>query len=147
MLGYLHPPEAGGSALRGGLVHTGDVGYFDDEGNLFVVDRLGLVILRGGANVYPAEVEAVLQGVPGVRGCCVLGVPDERLGEQVVAVLEVDEGFSAPGEDGDPGPALRAYCTQRLARYKVPDRFVLDRSLPRNAMGKVRRDLLAELVR
>jgi acyl-CoA synthetase (AMP-forming)/AMP-acid ligase II len=105
------------------------------------------VILRGGANVYPAEVEAVLLTAEGVRGCAVLGVADERLGEKVVAVLEVDEGFCAPGPPGDPQDALRRYCAGRLARYKVPDRFVFQRPLPRNAMGKVRRDLLAELVR
>ena len=106
-----------------------------------------LVIVRGGAKVYPAEVEAVLMGAEGVRGCAVLGVADERLGERVVAVLEVDDGFCAPGPVDDPQVALRRYCSERLARYKVPDRFVFHRSLPRNAMGKVRRDLLAELVR
>jgi acyl-CoA synthetase (AMP-forming)/AMP-acid ligase II len=146
MLGYWHEAQVGAPPPADGLLHTGDVGTLDDEGNLFVLDRLDLLILRGGANVYPSEVEAVLAGFPGVRGCCVLGVPDERLGEQVVAVLEVDDGFAAPGEDGDPAPALRRWCTERLARYKVPDRFEFHRRLPRNAMGKVRRDVLAELV-
>jgi acyl-CoA synthetase (AMP-forming)/AMP-acid ligase II len=91
----------------------------------------------------------VLQAVPGVRGCAVLGVPDERLGERVVAVLEVDDGFQAPegSADRDPAQWLRQHCLDRLARYKVPDRFVFLRSLPRNAMGKVRRDALGELVR
>lgn len=147
MLGYWHQPDAASSALRAGLLHTGDIGYVDAEGNLFVQDRKQLMIVRGGANVYPAEVEAVLMGVPGVRGCAVLGVPDERLGEKVVAVLEVDDGFTAPGGPGDPAPLLRQYCLERLARYKVPDRFAFHSPLPRNAMGKVRRGELAELVR
>jgi long-chain acyl-CoA synthetase len=143
MLGYWRRPEP---ALHEGLLHTGDLGYLDDHGDLFVLDRKELVILRGGANVYPAEVEAVLLEVPGVRGCAVLGAPDERLGERVVAVLEVDEAFGAPGPD-DPALVLRRHCLERLARYKVPDRFVFCGPLPRNAMGKVRRDALAELAR
>ena len=147
MVGYWHTPDDVPSAARHGLLHTGDVGQLDGDGNLFVVDRMQLVIVRGGAKVYPAEVEAVLMGAEGVRGCAVLGVADERLGERVVAVLEVDDGFCAPGPVDDPQVALRRYCSERLARYKVPDRFVFHRSLPRNAMGKVRRDLLAELVR
>lgn len=149
MLGYWRQPDAGAAAWRGGVVHTGDIGYLDGDGNLFVQDRKQLLILRGGANVYPAEVEGVLLALPGVRGCAVLGVPDERLGERVVAVLEVDDGFQAPEGSGDRDPAqwLRQHCLDRLARYKVPDRFVFLRSLPRNAMGKVRRDALGELVR
>ena len=144
MVGYWRQPEV--SALHDGVLHTGDVGYLDRDGNLFVVDRKQLVILRGGANVYPAEVEDVLMGVAGVRGCAVLGTADERLGERVIAVLEVDDGFVAPGSEEDPQAALRQFCTERLARYKVPDRFVFCDSLPRNAMGKVRRDVLTEQI-
>jgi acyl-CoA synthetase (AMP-forming)/AMP-acid ligase II len=146
MVGYWRPDDAP-SERRDGLLHTGDVGHLDADANLFVVDRKQLVILRGGANVYPAEVEAVLLTADGVRGCAVFGVADERLGEKVVAVLEVDDDFRAPGPTADQQDALRRYCTERLARYKVPDRFVFHRPLPRNAMGKVRRDLLAQLVR
>ncbi len=96
--------------------------------------------MRGGANVYPAEVERVLAAAPGVAGCAVAGVPDERLGERVVAVVEL-----APGTAWDE-PAVRAHCEAALARYKVPERFVVVPALPRNAMGKVVRADLPDLV-
>jgi len=156
-----------------GTLATGDIGYLDDGGNLFVIDRKQLVILRGGANVYPAEVESVLETVPGVKGCAVIGIPDERLGERVAAVLEIDDSVLASGKatapapgpaldpasgkatapapdpalEGDLAEVLREHCLAHLARYKVPDRFVVVDALPRNAMGKVRRDALAASLR
>ena len=136
MLGYWQQPAATAEALAGGVLHTGDIGFLDAAGNLHVRDRKSLVILRGGANVYPAEVERVLQSAAGVAASGVLGVPDERLGERVVAVVE-----GRPGAVLDVD-ALRAHCLAHLARYKVPERFVLVDTLPRNAMGKiVRKDL------
>jgi acyl-CoA synthetase (AMP-forming)/AMP-acid ligase II len=116
------------------MLHTGDVGFLDDQGCLHVQDRRQSLILRGSANVYPAEVERVLDDFPGIAGSCVIGVPDDRLGARVVAAVELD------GSDRDHGTvdtdALRAHCQANLARYKVPERFVI-RTLPRNAMGKV----------
>ena len=90
MLGYWGRPEATAEALAGGVLHTGDLGEVGDDGYLRIRDRKSLLILRGGANVYPAEVERVLLEAPGVAACAVLGVPDERLGERVVAVVEAD---------------------------------------------------------
>ena len=140
MLGYWGKPDATAEALAGGELHTGDVGFLDDEGNLHVRDRKSLLIIRGGANVYPAEVERVLQEAPGVAACAVLGVPDERLGERVVAVVEPE-----PGAEVDDG-AVRAHCEANLAKYKVPERFVVVDTFPRNAMGKIiRKDLPALL--
>ncbi len=135
MLGYWQRPDATAEALAGGELHTGDVGELGDDGYLRIRDRKSLLILRGGANVYPAEVERVLLEAPGVAACAVLGVPDERLGERVVAVVET--GAAALDEE-----AVRAHCLAALARYKVPERFVAVDALPRNAMGKiVRADL------
>src|SRR6185312_13946596 len=111
MLGYWNRPEATAETLRGGLLHTGDLGYVDDDGALFVRDRKSLVIIRGGANVYPAEVERVLADAPGVAACAVVGLADERLGERVVAAVLLAEGASL---DED---ALRAHCLANLARY------------------------------
>ena len=88
MLGYWERPEATAEALAGGELHTGDLGFLDADGYLHLRDRKSLVIIRGGANVYPAEVERVLLEAPGVAAGAVLGVPDERLGERVVAVVE-----------------------------------------------------------
>ena len=140
MLGYWGKPDATAEALAGGELHTGDVGFLDDAGNLHVRDRKSLLIIRGGANVYPAEVERVLLEAPGVAACAVLGVPDERLGERVVAVVEPEPGLPLDDE------AVRAHCEANLARYKVPERFVVVDSFPRNAMDKIiRKDLPALL--
>jgi acyl-CoA synthetase (AMP-forming)/AMP-acid ligase II len=136
MLGYWERPEASAEALAGGELHTGDLGFLDDEGWLHVRDRMSLLIIRGGANVYPAEVERVLGDAPGVAATAVLGVPDERLGERVVAAVE-----PAPGVPFDED-VVRAHCLAHLARYKVPERFVVVDALPRNAMGKVVRAAL-----
>lgn len=137
MLGYWERPEATASALAGGELHTGDLGFLDADGFLHLRDRKNLVIIRGGANVYPAEVERVLLTAPGVAACAVVGVADERLGERVVAVVEAGDGF-------DEG-TVRAHCLAELAKYKVPERFTVVDALPRNAMGKVVRAQLAEL--
>jgi long-chain acyl-CoA synthetase len=131
MLGYWNRPDASAEALAGGQLLTGDVGFLDGEGYLHLRDRKSLVIIRGGANVYPAEVERVLVEAPGVVAGAVFGVPDERLGERVVAVVETDAGAPLDEE------AVRTHCLANLARYKVPERFVAVPLLPRNAMGKI----------
>lgn len=140
LLGYWNRPEATEALTDGGVVHTGDVGMVDADGWLHVRDRKNLVILRGGANVYPAEVERVLHAIDGVAGSAVAGVPDERLGERVVAVVELDEGAALSADE------LTERCTAELARYKVPERIVLVEELPRNAMGKVDRTAVAALL-
>jgi acyl-CoA synthetase (AMP-forming)/AMP-acid ligase II len=138
MLGYLDRPEATAATLAGGVLHTGDLGSLDADGFLHIRDRKNLVIIRGGANVYPAEVERVLGQAPGVGAGAVLGVPDERLGERVVAVVEP--------ADVDVDEVL-AHCRVHLAKYKVPERITAVDALPRNAMGKVVRSELSRLVR
>ena len=140
VLGYWERPDATAAVLRGGLLHTGDVGFLDDDGYLFVRDRKNQVIIRGGANVYPAEVERVLQAAPGVAACAVAGIPDERLGERVVAAVELQPGAAVTTED------LAAHCLAHLARYKVPERFVLVDAFPRNSMGKIERRRLGSLL-
>ncbi|HKE72256.1 MAG TPA: AMP-binding protein [Acidimicrobiales bacterium] len=131
MLGYWRRPDATAEALHGEVLRTGDLGFLSPDGDLFVTDRKNDLILRGGANVYPAEVERVLQEVDGVAGSAVLGVPDERLGERVVAAVELAPGASVTERD------LLDRCAASLARYKVPERIVFVDGLPRNAMGKV----------
>ncbi len=131
MLGYWGRPDATAEALRGGVLHTGDLGYLTAEGDLVVTDRKGDLIVRGGANVYPAEVERVLHEEPRVAACAVVGIPDERLGERVVAAVVVAEGTTVTVDE------LRTHCAASLARYKVPEVFLVVDDLPRNAMGKV----------
>ena len=133
MLGYWNQPEASRQALRGGLLHTGDIGSLDVGGALVVRDRQTSLILRGGANVYPAEVSRVVDAFPAVAGSCVLGVPDDRLGARVIAVIELDANADPAAFDLD---RLAAHCRANLARYKVPERFFIA-PLARNAMGKV----------
>jgi acyl-CoA synthetase (AMP-forming)/AMP-acid ligase II len=133
MLGYWNQPEATRQALRGGVLHTGDIGSVDDNGALVVRDRQTSLILRGGANVYPAEVSRVVDAFPGVAASCVLGVPDDRLGARVVAVIELNGDIDRVAFDLD---GLAAHCRANLARYKVPERFFIA-LLARNAMGKV----------
>ena len=140
MLGYWGRPEATADALVHGELRTGDVGLLDDDGFLHVRDRLSLLIIRGGANVYPAEVERVFATFPGVAASAVVGVPDERLGERVASLVE-----PVPGVELDLD-ALRAHLTANLARYKVPERIVVVDAFPRNAMGKIIRTDLAALL-
>jgi len=140
MLGYWERPDATAEALAGGELHTGDLGFLDADGVLHVRDRKSLVIIRGGANVYPAEVERVLVEAPGVTACAVFPIRDERLGERVMAVVELAAGAAPDAE------TWRAHCAANLARYKVPERFVVVAALPRNAMGKIVRTELPDLL-
>jgi long-chain acyl-CoA synthetase len=131
MKGYWHQPEATAEAFAGGWFHTGDIGYVDEDGFFFVVDRKKELILRGGYNVYPREVEEVLYGHPAVAEAAVVGVPDERLGEEVKAFVALKPGRTASEVD------LVQFCKERLAAYKYP-RFVEFRdSLPKGAAGKI----------
>lgn len=141
MLGYLGRPEETRQALRDGVLHTGDVGHLTVEGELKVTDRLSSMIIRGGANVYPAEVERILHRHDGVEACVVVGIPDERLGERVGAIVQPAAGRAADGLVAE----LRAMCGDALARYKVPEVVVLVDGLPRNAMDKIdRKRIVAE---
>jgi acyl-CoA synthetase (AMP-forming)/AMP-acid ligase II len=141
MLGYWNAPEATAEALAGGVLHTGDVGTVSPAGEVVVHDRRKLVILRGGANVYPAEVERVIQPVPGVVAVSVIGVPDPRLGQRVAALVQV------AGPDAVDATTLADRCRAELARYKVPEVWHLTpEPLPRNAMGKIDRPRLTELL-
>lgn len=132
MLGYWNRPDATRDALTaGGWLRTGDQGRFDSDGALHVVGRRNDLIVRGGANVYPAEVEQALMTHPDVAEACVVGRPDPRLGETVAAVVRLRDGSAlAPGD-------LRDHCAGRIARYKVPAEIRIADDLPRNAMGKV----------
>ena len=139
-LGYWDRPDATGALLADGVVHTGDVGLVDDEGWLHIRDRKNLVIIRGGANVYPAEVERVLDAIDGVNASAVTGLADERLGQRVVSVVEVDPAALVTADD------ILTHCRAELARYKIPERITFTEALPRNAMGKIDRTAVAALV-
>jgi long-chain acyl-CoA synthetase len=136
MKGYLHNPEATASAFTGDWLHTGDLGYFDEDGFLFIVSRKKEMIIRGGYNVYPSEIENVLHAHPAVAEAAVVGVPDSRLGEEVMAVVITrPQVVLAEAE-------LVSYCRERLAAYKVPRIFQFRAELPKNTLGKVLKDEL-----
>jgi long-chain acyl-CoA synthetase len=131
MKGYLGRPEKTAEAFRNGWLHTGDLGYVDEDGYLFIVDRSKDLVIRGGYNVYPREVEEVLYGHPAVAEVAVIGTPDERLGEEVVAVLALQPGATVTPDE------LTAFCKERLAPYKYPREFRFVDVLPRGPSGKI----------
>jgi len=137
--GYWNRPEATAKALRDGWLHTGDIGRLDEDGFLYVLDRRDDLIVSGGENVYPAEVEGVIKGFAGVVDVAVVGLPDEQWGQVVAAAIVAGEGFDAA--------ALDAYLRTRLAGYKVPRVLRLVESLPVTASGKVRRNVVRENLR
>jgi acyl-CoA synthetase (AMP-forming)/AMP-acid ligase II len=138
MRGYLDDPEATAATRRSGWHATGDIGYRDEHGFVYIVDRSKEMIISGGFNVYPAEVERVLLAHRSIRDCAVIGVPDAKWGEAVTAVVELRDGEQA---DED---ALRAFCRSELGPIKAPKR-VLFETLPRSATGKVLRRSLRDV--
>jgi long-chain acyl-CoA synthetase len=140
MKGYFKNPEATAEAMRGGWFHSGDMGFVDEEGYFFIVDRKKELIIRGGFNVYPREVEEVLYAHPAVAAAAVIGVPDERLGEEVKAVVQLKPGQSATPEE------LIDFCKERVAAYKYPRTVQLVDQLPIGPTGKIlKRELKATL--
>jgi fatty-acyl-CoA synthase len=138
MTGYWNQPDESRRALRNGWLHTGDIGRLDDEGYLYVVDRMKDMLISGGLNVYPAEIERLLAALPGMAEVAVIGVPDERWGE-TPAVIAV----------GDPelvttSTVLDA-CSDVLADFKLPRYLVVrDEPLPRNMSAKIQKRMLVE---
>jgi long-chain acyl-CoA synthetase len=141
MKGYYKRPEATAEAMRHDWFHTGDLAYMDEDGYFFIVNRKKDMIIRGGLNVYPREVEEVLQAHPAVSLCAVVGVPDEALGEEVKAFVAVRESYAAQLSDETAGLRLaeeiRAYCRRRMADYKYPRQIEFRDTLPMTATGKV----------
>ncbi|MDA2936784.1 long-chain fatty acid--CoA ligase [Acidobacteria bacterium AH-259-A15] len=138
MKGYYKCPEATAEALRGGWFHTGDIGYIDPDGDIFIVDRKKEMILRGGRNVYPREVEEVLYTHPAVREAAVIGVPDEKYGEEVKAVVSLKAEYQATAKE------IIHHCKQHLAAYKYPRTVDILEELPKGPTGKILKRALRE---
>ena len=136
MLGYFKNPEASAETLRDGWLHTGDVGYMDEDGFVYLVDRKKDMIIRGGENIYPREIEVVLEEHVGVESAAVIGRPDEVRGEEVHAVLVLAAGIEVS--------EVQAHCEKRLARFKVPSSWDVVEELPKTATGKIDKKLLRE---
>src|SRR5690606_7316781 len=130
--GYWNNPEASAAALVDGWLRSGDLGYVDEDGALFVVDRAKDMLLRGGENIYCIEVENALHTHPDVLDVAVVGIPDPILGERVGAMVQMRAGATADAA------ALRAHVAARIAAFKVPERIdIVNEPLPRNANGKI----------
>jgi acyl-CoA synthetase (AMP-forming)/AMP-acid ligase II len=129
--GYYKNPEGTAEAFHGGWFHSGDLVRRDEEGFIYIVDRKKDMIISGGENIYPAEVEAVLYSHPKILEAAVIGVPDPQWGEAVKAFVVLREGQQLTAEE------VIAHCTENLARYKRPRYVEFMKALPRNAAGKV----------
>ncbi|MFJ2756422.1 long-chain fatty acid--CoA ligase [Nocardioides sp. NPDC087217] len=139
--GYWENPKATAAVFdEEGWFHTGDIGYADEDGYVYIVDRLKDMIVTGGENVYPAEVERAVSDLPAVTDVAVVGAPDSEWGETVVAVVSLADDADITIED------IRAHAAERIARYKLPRRLVIVESVPRNASGKLDKVLLREAV-
>lgn len=131
MKGYYKKPEATAQAMRNGWFHSGDIGYIDEQGDVFISDRKKDMILRGGYNVYPREVEEVLYTHPAVMEAAVIGIPDDRYGEEVKAVIAFKPKQKATSEE------IIAHCKKHLAAYKYPRHLEIRDSLPKGPTGKL----------
>ena len=138
MKGYWNMPEASAEALRGGWMHTGDAGVLDEDGYLYIQDRVKDMIVSGGENVYPREIENVLFQHPAVADAAVIGIPDEKWGEVAHAVVVLRQGQTATAEE------LLAHCRRHLGGFKLPRGAAFTDALPRNPSGKVLKRELRE---
>ena len=136
--GYWNRPDADAKAIADGWYRTGDIGRLDEDGDLWVVGRVDDMVISGGENVHPVEVEDVLVRAPGVREVAVIGAPDDRLGEHVVAYVVTDEGVTEEGLD--------AFClaSDTLARFKRPREYRFVSELPKSPSGKILRRMLRD---
>jgi acyl-CoA synthetase (AMP-forming)/AMP-acid ligase II len=138
MKGYWHDPAATAETLRHGWLHSGDLGYMDRDGYLYLMDRSKDMIISGGENIYPREIEETLIQHPAVREVAVIGVPDEKWGESVKAVVSLVPGQTVTEEE------LINFCKARLASYKKPKSVDFIEQIPKNNYGKVMKRELRE---
>jgi long-chain acyl-CoA synthetase len=129
MQGYYNMPAETAAALRNGWLYTGDMGRFDEDGYVYIVERKKDLIIRGGFNVYPRDIEEVLATHPAVIEAAVIGIPSQRMGEEVKAFVVTRSDIDAE--------TLMAYCRDKLANYKTPSQIEFVDTLPRNAIGKI----------
>lgn len=140
MKGYFNNPDATAETIKDGWLHTGDVGYTDDEGFFFIVDRKKDMIIRGGVNVYPKEIETVIANHPAVDMVAVIPEAHDKYGQVAKACIVVKRGSKCTEEE------IRQFCKGKIADYKIPEHYLFRPALPTNAVGKVlKKDLIVEI--
>ena len=140
MQGYWNKPDKTKETIKDGWLHTGDLGKLDHEGYLYVVDRCKDMIVSGGENIYPKEVENVIYSLPEVKSCAVIGAPDPKWQERVVAFVVLNEGQKLTAEQ------IMAYCKEHLARYKAPKEIYFKDELPLSPQGKILKRVLKDIL-
>lgn len=138
MEGYLNDPQATEKAIRNGNLYTGDMGYLDEDGDLWVLQRRSDLIISGGENIYPTEIEQVLTTHPTIKEACVVGIPHPEWGQQVAAMIVCTKQVTIE--------QIQTFCSDKLARYKLPRKIVVVPELPLTASGKVARKTIAEML-
>lgn len=133
MIGYWKQPDITARTLRGGWLHTGDMGTVDQDGYIYLMDRKADMIITGGENVYPKEAEDILYEHPAVQECAVVPAPDEKWGERIHAVVVLKAGQVVTEEE------LIDFCKSKLAHYKCPKRVEFWKELPKTPIGKIMR--------
>src|SRR5699024_9523437 len=138
MRGYLKNETETKETLRDGWLHTGDLGYYDEDGYFYIVDRKKELIIRGGMNIYPKQIEEVIYQLSDIVEVAVIGVPDEMYGEEVKAFVALREGAELTTEE------IGRHCEKKLANYRCPKTIVILDELPKNAVGKITKFSLME---
>lgn len=138
MTGYYKNPEATASAIKDGWLHTGDLGYMDEEGYIFIIGRKKEMIIRGGENIYPKEIEEVLYKHQGVQDAAVVGIPDPKWGEEVFGFVVPKQGMQLSEQE------LVGFLKEKIADYKIPKKFIVSASFPKTATGKIQKNKIIE---
>jgi len=140
MKGYYKRPEETADTLRGGWLHTGDVGYMDNDGYLFITDRMKDMIIKGGYNIYPSEIENYLDEHPAIQEVAVIGIPDEKYGEEIMAFVVPMPGEKLSDEE------VIAYAKSKMTKFKAPSRVKFVEALPKTLIGKVQKKELRKMI-
>ncbi len=140
MKGYYKNPEATAEALRGGWLHTGDVGYMDEEGYLFITDRIKDMVIKGGYNIYPSEIEGYLDENPAIQEVAVIGIPDEKYGEEIMAFV-----VKMPNQEITEEEVIQ-FAQSKMTPFKSPSRVKFVNALPKNLVGKIQKKELRKMV-
>jgi long-chain acyl-CoA synthetase len=140
MKGYYKNPEATAEALRGGWLHTGDVGYMDEEGYLFITDRIKDMVIKGGYNIYPSEIEGYLDENPAIQEVAVIGIPDEKYGEEIMAFV-----VKMPNQEISEEEVI-TFAESKMTAFKSPSKVKFVDALPKNLVGKIQKKELRKMV-